>query len=142
MDPVQYAIRLLVPPGSLLLTSGALDGLLDAYDDEHLGWSWHAPDPRLDVLQERIAALGRAGRGRAVAGRGGLRRGARRRRRRVLGRSTTGRASAGTDAAPAHRRSRPTTAPADRGVVLLRRADRRPDGRALHVATIATDGGS
>ncbi len=57
VDPVQYAIRLLVPPGSLLLTSGRLDGHLDAYDDEHLGWSWRAPDPRLDALQLELAAL-------------------------------------------------------------------------------------
>jgi radical SAM superfamily enzyme YgiQ (UPF0313 family) len=52
VDPVQYAIRLLVPPGSLLVTSGRLDGRLDDYDDEHLGWTWRAPDPRLDHLQE------------------------------------------------------------------------------------------
>jgi radical SAM superfamily enzyme YgiQ (UPF0313 family) len=55
VDPVQYAIRLLVPPGSLLVTSGRLDGRLDEYDDEHLGWSWRAPDPRLDELQGRLA---------------------------------------------------------------------------------------
>ncbi len=57
VDPVQYAIRLLVPPGSLLVTSGRLDGRLDHYDDEHLGWSWHAPDPRLDLLQGRLSDL-------------------------------------------------------------------------------------
>jgi radical SAM superfamily enzyme YgiQ (UPF0313 family) len=57
VDPVQYAIRLLVPPGSLLVTSGRLDGRLDGYDDERLGWSWRAPDPRLDVLQVRLADI-------------------------------------------------------------------------------------
>jgi len=57
VDPVQYAIRLLVPPSSLLVTSGRLDGRLDAYDDEHLGWSWHAPDPRLDRLQGRLSDI-------------------------------------------------------------------------------------
>jgi hypothetical protein len=57
VDPVQYAIRLLVPPGSLLVTSGRLDGRLDAYDDEHLGWSWRAPDPRLDELQQRCSEI-------------------------------------------------------------------------------------
>ena len=57
VDPVQYAIRLLVPPGSLLVTSGRLDGRLDDYDDEHLGWSWHAPDPRLDLLQAQLSDI-------------------------------------------------------------------------------------
>jgi hypothetical protein len=57
VDPVQYAIRLLVPPGSLLVTSGRLEGRLDDYDDEHLGWSWRAPDPRLDHLQELVAEM-------------------------------------------------------------------------------------
>jgi radical SAM superfamily enzyme YgiQ (UPF0313 family) len=57
VDPVQYAIRLLVPPGSLLVTSGRLDGRLDHYDDEHLGWSWRAPDPRLDDLQQRCSDI-------------------------------------------------------------------------------------
>jgi len=57
VDPVQYAIRLLVPPGSLLVSSGRLDGRLDHYDDEHLGWAWHSPDPRLDDLQQQLATL-------------------------------------------------------------------------------------
>ncbi len=57
VDPVQYAIRLLVPPGSLLVTSGRLEGRLDDYDDEHLGWTWRAPDPRLDDLHQELSAL-------------------------------------------------------------------------------------
>jgi hypothetical protein len=57
VDPVQYAIRLLVPPGSLLLASGALDGLLDGYDLEHLGWTWRAADTRLDLLCESLARI-------------------------------------------------------------------------------------
>ena len=57
VDPVQYSIRLLVPPGSLLLDSGDLEGLLGAYDAELLGWQWRSADPRLDVLQERLALL-------------------------------------------------------------------------------------
>ncbi|HXQ90457.1 MAG TPA: CUAEP/CCAEP-tail radical SAM protein [Acidimicrobiales bacterium] len=57
VDPVQYAIRLLVPPGSLLVSSGRLDGRLDDYDDEHLGWAWRSPDPRLDDLHHQCAAL-------------------------------------------------------------------------------------
>jgi len=64
VDPVQYAIRLLVPPESLLLTSGRLEGRLDHYDDEHLGWSWRAPDARLDELQVHLSDIAqRAGSG-------------------------------------------------------------------------------
>lgn len=57
VDAVQYSIRLLVPPGSLLVTSGDLDGRMDAYDAEHLGWTWHAHDARLDALQVRLSDL-------------------------------------------------------------------------------------
>ncbi len=60
VDPVQYAIRLLVPPGSLLLDSGDLDGLLGPYDPERLGWSWQSADPRLDELQARLEELAAA----------------------------------------------------------------------------------
>ena len=57
VDPVQYSIRLLVPPGSLLLSGGHLDGLLGPYDPALLGWQWRAADPRLDDLQVRLALL-------------------------------------------------------------------------------------
>ena len=57
VDPIQYAIRLLVPPASLLVTSGRLSGRLSGYDAEHLGWSWTSPDPRLDALHEELAAV-------------------------------------------------------------------------------------
>jgi radical SAM superfamily enzyme YgiQ (UPF0313 family) len=57
VDPVQYTIRLLVPPGSLLVSSGRLDGRLEHYDDEHLGWTWRSQDPRLDDLQEELSAV-------------------------------------------------------------------------------------
>jgi hypothetical protein len=60
VDPVHFAIRLLVPPGSLLLSSGALDGLLGPYDIEGLSWTWAAPDPRLDLVQRAMAALAEA----------------------------------------------------------------------------------
>ncbi len=57
VDPVHFAIRLLVPPGSLLLSSGALDGALGPYDAEALSWTWRSPDPRLDDVQRDIAAV-------------------------------------------------------------------------------------
>jgi hypothetical protein len=56
VDPVQYAIRLLVPPGSLLL-QGELGAHVRGYDDEHLGWTWRTPDPRLDELQQELALV-------------------------------------------------------------------------------------
>ncbi len=51
VDPVQYAIRLLVPEGSLLL--GHVDGL-GPWDGERLTYVWSSP---LDPLQARFAAL-------------------------------------------------------------------------------------
>ncbi len=57
VDAVQYAIRLLVPPGSLLLASGHLSGLIDRYDASMLTWRWRSPDPALDALQLEVAAL-------------------------------------------------------------------------------------
>jgi radical SAM superfamily enzyme YgiQ (UPF0313 family) len=60
VDPVQYAIRLLVPPGSLLLDGDHLHGLLGPYDTEHLGWSWRSADPVLDELQVRLTSLSEA----------------------------------------------------------------------------------
>lgn len=59
VDPVQYSIRLLVPPGSLLLASGALEGLTGDYDSEHLSWTWRSGDARLDELAGRIADIAR-----------------------------------------------------------------------------------
>jgi len=57
VDPVHYCIRLLVPPGSLLLGSGTLEGALGPYDTEGLGWTWESPDPRLDAVQREFAAI-------------------------------------------------------------------------------------
>ncbi|HXQ58479.1 MAG TPA: CUAEP/CCAEP-tail radical SAM protein [Acidimicrobiales bacterium] len=57
VDPVHYSIRLLVPPGSLLIGSGALDGALGPYDTGGLTWTWQSPDPRLDIVQQEFAAI-------------------------------------------------------------------------------------
>jgi hypothetical protein len=46
-----------VPPGSLLLASGALEGALGPYDTDGLSWTWRSPDPRLDLVQSEIAAI-------------------------------------------------------------------------------------
>ena len=53
LDPVQLSIRLLVPPGSLLLDDPALVG--SPLDEEALSHAWRHPDPRMDVLQAKVA---------------------------------------------------------------------------------------
>ncbi len=55
LDPVQLGIRLLVPPGSLLEGEPELRG--GGLDEEMLGWRWSHPDPRMDSLQRRVAAV-------------------------------------------------------------------------------------
>jgi len=60
-DTVQYSIRLLVPPGSLLLQSGLLSPFLDGYDPSALSWRWHGSDPALDDLQATLAELAAEG---------------------------------------------------------------------------------
>lgn len=61
IDPVQYGIRLLVPPGSLLLESEAMKPHLGAFDAGSLSYAWTHPDPEMDALQARIAAIVEAG---------------------------------------------------------------------------------
>jgi len=58
VDPVQYSIRLLIPPGSLVLDDDepVLAACLGRFDAASLGFSWSAPDPLLDELQTALAA--------------------------------------------------------------------------------------
>jgi len=56
VDPVQYSLRLLVPPGSLLLQSSAMGPHLGALEQETFSYRWTHPDPRMDRLQEAVAA--------------------------------------------------------------------------------------
>jgi radical SAM superfamily enzyme YgiQ (UPF0313 family) len=56
VDPVQYSIRLLVPPGSLLLGSPAMRPHLREPVEETFYWRWEHPDPRMDALQGEVAA--------------------------------------------------------------------------------------
>jgi len=55
VDPVQYGLRLLVPPGSLLLESAALRPHLGPLEQETLSYRWAHPDPRMDALQTETA---------------------------------------------------------------------------------------
>ena len=57
VDPVQYAIRLLVPPGSALLEEDDATGWLGPLDEASFTYRWAHPDPRMDTLQREVAAL-------------------------------------------------------------------------------------
>lgn len=57
VDPVQLSIRLLVPPGSLLLALPEMREHVHGYDPEGFSHLWQHPDPRMDRLQAQIAAL-------------------------------------------------------------------------------------
>lgn len=56
VDPVQYAIRMLVPEGSLALPQMA--GVVGDYDAETLSYRWES---ELDPLQKRLSAIAEAG---------------------------------------------------------------------------------
>jgi hypothetical protein len=57
VDPVQYSVRLLLPKGSLLLAHPDLAPHVGAWDEARSTFSWRAPEPGVDELQERVAAL-------------------------------------------------------------------------------------
>jgi hypothetical protein len=57
IDPVHWSIRLLLPPGSLLLDVPELQSHLTGFDAELLGHQWKPIDPAMDDLQREIAAL-------------------------------------------------------------------------------------
>jgi radical SAM superfamily enzyme YgiQ (UPF0313 family) len=57
VDPVQYGLRLLVPPGSLLLGTGALRPHLGPLEQATLSYRWTHPDPRMDRLQAETAQV-------------------------------------------------------------------------------------
>jgi len=57
VDPVQYAVRLLLPEGSLLMDRPEIAPFVGAYDPVHLGWSWTHPDPGIDGLYAELSAL-------------------------------------------------------------------------------------
>ena len=57
VDPVQFAIRLLIPPGSLLLSRPGIRPFLGALDAAGFTYRWAHPDPRMDSLQRDVSAL-------------------------------------------------------------------------------------
>jgi radical SAM superfamily enzyme YgiQ (UPF0313 family) len=56
-DPVQYAIRLLIPPGSLLLESPALRPYLGELVEAQFYYRWTHPDARMEALHADVSAL-------------------------------------------------------------------------------------
>ena len=57
---VQLSIRLLVPAGSHLFEIDGFTDLVDAFDDDMLGYPWRHPDPAVDALQARVQAIAEA----------------------------------------------------------------------------------
>ena len=56
VDPIQLAIRLLVPPGSALLRGNAPRPWLRELVAEQFGHRWEHPDPRMDALHAAVSA--------------------------------------------------------------------------------------
>ena len=57
VDPVQYSIRLLMPPGSLLLESAAMRPHLGPLAERDFYHSWRHPEPAMDALHQAVSAL-------------------------------------------------------------------------------------
>jgi radical SAM superfamily enzyme YgiQ (UPF0313 family) len=55
VDPVQYTIRLLVPPGSALLYRPAIRPFLGPLDQASFMYRWTHPDPRMDDLHNIVS---------------------------------------------------------------------------------------
>jgi radical SAM superfamily enzyme YgiQ (UPF0313 family) len=56
LEPVHLAIRLLIPPGSLLLALPELQPMLGALDEAKLTYRWTHPDPRMEMLAAAVHA--------------------------------------------------------------------------------------
>jgi hypothetical protein len=61
IDPVQFTLRLLLPPGSLLLENAG--PWLREFDEDAFSHRWVHEDPRVDALQRESAAAVHAGAG-------------------------------------------------------------------------------
>jgi len=57
VDPVQYAIRLLVPRGSSLYGTASLAPYVGGFDPETFSYTWSHPDRRMDALQREVAGV-------------------------------------------------------------------------------------
>jgi radical SAM superfamily enzyme YgiQ (UPF0313 family) len=59
--PAQYAIRLLIPPGSRLLELAEVRALVGPLDEPSLSYTWRNPDPRVESLCDDVRRLTQAG---------------------------------------------------------------------------------
>ncbi len=57
VEPVQLAIRLLIPPGSALLGRPDIQPFLKALDTEAFTWRWEHPDPRMESLYRTVSEI-------------------------------------------------------------------------------------
>ena len=57
IDPVHFSIRLLVPPGSLLVDHPEMKPFLKELDQERLCHTWVHPDPQMDRLHREVTAV-------------------------------------------------------------------------------------
>jgi radical SAM superfamily enzyme YgiQ (UPF0313 family) len=57
VDPVQYTIRLLVPPGSLLLDRPGTQQWLGNLNQQLFTHEWAHPDPGMDILHRKVSEL-------------------------------------------------------------------------------------
>jgi radical SAM superfamily enzyme YgiQ (UPF0313 family) len=57
VDPVQYSIRLLVPPGSLLVSQPDTDVWMGPLAQESFSYGWSHTDPRMDELHKQVAQI-------------------------------------------------------------------------------------
>jgi len=55
-DPVQYTIRLLIPPGSALLAGSEVHRFLGPLDQAGFQYQWTHPDPCMDKLHREVSA--------------------------------------------------------------------------------------
>jgi len=55
-DPVQYSIRLLIPPGSALLRRPDVRALIGPLDQAAFQYPWKHSDPRMDALHKVVSA--------------------------------------------------------------------------------------
>jgi radical SAM superfamily enzyme YgiQ (UPF0313 family) len=57
VDPVQWAIRLLLPPGSALLERPEIRPFLGAVEPENFAWPWTHPDPAMERLHRDMGRI-------------------------------------------------------------------------------------
>lgn len=55
VEPVQYTIRLLIPPGSSLLSQPSIQPYLGTLNQESFSYRWTHPEPRMDDLHKAVS---------------------------------------------------------------------------------------